>query len=76
MTEDVLLAQVKEYYDRAGKSLTIWFGDLKDEYVCEETGDQVILMKGKSRQVSGSQKLSFLVSKPSHSLVAFETVAA
>jgi uncharacterized protein YuzE len=70
------MAQVKIYYDQAGNSLTVWFGNPKDEYVCEETGDEVILMKDKSGQVIGFEKLNFLVPKPSHLQVAFETVAA
>ena len=70
------MAQVKVYYDQAGNSLTVWFGNPKDEYVCEETGDEVILMKDKSGQVIGFEKLNFRVPKPSHLQVAFETVAA
>ncbi len=70
------MAQVKVYYDQSGNSLTVWFGNPKDEYVCEETGDEVILMKDKSGQVIGFEKLNFLVPKPSHLQVAFETVAA
>ena len=68
--------QVKVYYDQVGNSLTVWFGNPKEEYVCEETGAEVILMKDKSGQVIGFEKLNFLVPKPSHLQVAFETVAA
>jgi len=70
------MAQIKVYYDQTGNSLTVWFGNPKDEYVCEETGDEVILMKDKSGQVIGFEKLNFLVPKPSHLQVAFEMVAA
>ncbi|MBU2610183.1 MAG: DUF2283 domain-containing protein [Chloroflexi bacterium] len=70
------MAQVKVYYDQTGNSLTVWFGNPKDEYVCEETGDEVILMKNKSGQVIGFEKLNYLVPKPSHLQVAFETVTA
>ena len=38
---------VKVYYDETGNTLTVWFGNPQDEYVCEETGDEVILMKNK-----------------------------
>lgn len=69
------MAQVKVYYDQAGNSLTVWFGNPKDEYVCEETGDEVILMKDKAGQVIGFEKLNFLVPKPLQLQVAFETVA-
>jgi len=70
------MAQVKVYYDQTGNSLTVWFGNPKDEYVCEETGDEVVLMKDKSGQVIGFEKLNFLVPKPSHLQIAFETVTA
>ena len=34
-------------------ALTIWFGDSQEECVCEDTGDEVILMKDRSGQVIG-----------------------
>lgn len=70
------MAQVKVYYDQAGNSLTVWFGNPQDEYVCEETGDEVILMKDKSGQVIGFERLNFIVPKPAHLQVAFETISA
>ena len=39
------MAQVKLYYDRSGNTLTVWFGDPASEYVSEETGEDVVLMK-------------------------------
>lgn len=70
------MAQVKVFYDSEGNTLTVWFGDPKTEYVCEETGDEVILMKDKAGQVIGFEKLNFSVPKPESLRVAFETVAA
>ena len=70
------MAQVKVYYDQVGNTLTVWFGNSKDEYAAEETGEEIVLMKDKSGQVSGFEKLNFLVSQPEHLQVAFETVAA
>ena len=55
------MAEVKVYYDRAGNSLTVWFGNPQEEYNCEETGDEVVLMKDKAGQVIGFEKLNFLV---------------
>ncbi len=69
------MAQVKVYYDQVGNSLTVWFGEPQQEYVCEETGEEVILMKDKTGQVIGFEKLNFILPKPSHLQVAFETVA-
>ena len=69
------MAQVKVYYDQVGNTLTVWFGEPQEEYVAEETGDEIVLMKDKSGQVIGFEKLNFVVPKPSHLQVAFEKVA-
>ncbi|MBN1200256.1 MAG: DUF2283 domain-containing protein [Anaerolineae bacterium] len=53
------MEKVKVYYDLVGNTLTVWFGDLSDEDVCEETGEDVILMKDKSGRVIGFEKLNF-----------------
>lgn len=68
------MAQVKVFYDQAGNTLTVWFDNPQDEYICEETGDEVILMKDKSGRVIGFEKLNFTVAKPGSVQVAFETV--
>jgi hypothetical protein len=39
------MEQVKIFHDQTGNSLTVWFGNPQEEYVCEETGEEVILMK-------------------------------
>ena len=36
------MAQVKVYYDQTGYTLTVWFGEPKSEYVCEETTEEVV----------------------------------
>ena len=35
------MEQIKAFYDRTGNTLTVWFGEPQDEYICEETGDEV-----------------------------------
>ena len=70
------MAQVKVYYDQVGNTLTVWFGDPQDECICEETGDEVVLMKDKAGRVIGFEKLNFLLPPPTRLQVAFETVAA
>ncbi len=70
------MAQVKVFYDQTGNTLTVWFGNPKDEYVCEETGEEVILMKSKTGQVIGFEKLNFSSAKSGHLQVAFETQQA
>ncbi len=70
------MAQIKVYYDQVGSTLTVWFGDPQEEYVSEETGEEIVLMKNKEGHVIGFEKLNFVVARPSHLEVAFETVAA
>jgi len=70
------MAQIKVYYDQMGNTLTVWFGDPQDEFVSKETGQEIVLMKAKDGHVIGFEKLNFVVAKPSHLQVAFETVAA
>jgi hypothetical protein len=68
--------QVNVLYDREGNTLTVWFGDPQDECVCEETGDDVVLMKDSSGRVIGFEKLNFSVAAAPRLRCAFETLAA
>jgi uncharacterized protein YuzE len=54
--------------------VTVWFGNPNDEYVAEETGDEIILMKDKEGNVIGFEKLNHEVPKASRLSVAFETI--
>jgi len=69
------MADVKVFYDRTGNTLTVWFGNPQDEHVCEETGDEVILMKDRDGRVIGFEKLNFSTAKSEQVRVAFETLA-
>jgi uncharacterized protein YuzE len=69
------MAQVKVFYDREGNTLTVWFGDPQDEAICEETGEEVVLMKDRTGQVIGFEKLNFAAITTEPVRVAFETVA-
>ncbi len=70
------MAEVRVFYDQTGNTLTVWFGNPQDEHICEETGEEVILMKDKEGRVIGFEKLNFVVAKPQSLRVAFETIAA
>lgn len=70
------MAEVKVLYDHKGKTLTVWFTDAREEYVCEETGDEVVLIKNASGRVIGFEKLNFTVSDPEMLRVALETAPA
>ncbi len=69
------MAQVKVYYDQAGNTLTVWFGRPQDEFICEETGEEVVLMKDKAGHVIGFEKLNFSAPQLEPLRVAFEAVA-
>jgi uncharacterized protein YuzE len=70
------MAQIKVFYDHGGNTLTVWFGDPQDEYICEETGEEIVLMKDRNGRVIGFEKLNFSLPQPELLRVAFETVAA
>lgn len=70
------MAEVKVFYDREGKTLTVWFTDQSREHVCEETGEEVVLMKDSSGQVIGFEKLNFSIPESDSLRVAFETAPA
>ncbi len=68
------MEQVRVFYDRTGNTLTVWFANPSDEYVCEETGDEVILMKDRAGRVIGFEKLNFSIPVQERLRVAFEAV--
>jgi hypothetical protein len=68
------MARVKVYYDRRGNTLSVWFGDPQQEYVCEETGDGVVLMKDRDGRVIGFEKLEFAAGDESPLEVGFDAV--
>jgi uncharacterized protein YuzE len=68
------MEQIKIFYDRRGNTLTVWFDDPKNEYVCEETGDEVVLMKDRNGQVIGFEKLNFSLSNQENLQFSFEEV--
>ena len=69
------MAEVKVLYDEIGNTLTVWFGNPADEYVCEETGEEVILMKDKEGHVIGFEKLNYALVDKEPWRVAFETAS-
>ena len=70
------MEKVKMYYDRVGNTLTVWFGDPQQEHICEETGDETILIKDVNGAVIGFEKLNFSRTHDQNVDVAFETVSA
>ena len=70
------MAEVKVFYDKAGNTLTVWFTDPTEEHICEETGEEVVLMKNKAGRVVGFEKLNFSIEDSESLRVAFETTPA
>lgn len=70
------MEQLKVFYDKTGNTLTVWFGDPSNEYICEETGEEVILMKDKAGNVIGFEKLNYSKSADENVKVLFETISA
>lgn len=70
------MAEVKVFYDKAGNTLTVWFTDPSEEHICEETGEEVVLMKDKAGRVVGFEKLNFSIEDSESLRVAFETTPA
>jgi len=53
------MAELKIFHDRIGNTLTVYFDDPSLEEVCEETGEEIILMKDATGRVIGFEKLNF-----------------
>ena len=69
------MAKIKVYYDQKGNTLTVWFGNPEDEYIVEETGDEILLMKDADGKVIGFEKLNYTPGLSSPLNIAFETMA-
>ena len=70
------MAEVTMFYDREGQTLTVWFMDRSGEHTCEETGDEVVLIKDVAGRVIGVEKLNFSIPQSDSLRVALETVPA
>ena len=69
------MAQVNVYHDATGRTLTVWFGPPQKEYICEETGDEVVLMKDRKGHVIGFERLNYPGKTAQPVRVSFETIA-
>lgn len=67
------MAELTVYHDTVGRTLTVWFDRPDREHVCEETGDEVILIKDQAGKVIGFEKLNYLGSRPESVNLHFET---
>ena len=49
--------KVMVYYHKDSDTMDIWFGNPKDEVVCEEAGEGIIFKKNKDGKIIGIEKL-------------------
>jgi hypothetical protein len=57
------MEKIRVYYDRAGNSLSVWFDDPNKEHICEETDDDVVLVKDRRGRVIGFERLNYLTAR-------------
>jgi uncharacterized protein YuzE len=55
------MKKVKVFHDKKGNSLTIWFDDSNKEEVCEEIGEDTVIMKDKDGHIIGIEKLNYSI---------------
>ena len=65
--------QIKVVHDALGHTLTVWLDDPKLEHICEETADEVVLMKDVNGRVIGFELLHYRPAQASPGL-SVETV--
>jgi hypothetical protein len=51
--------KIRVIHDAVGHTLTVWFDEPSKESICEETTDEVILMKNADRRVIGFELLHY-----------------
>jgi uncharacterized protein YuzE len=58
-----MVEKVRIFYDREGNTLSVWFDDPKKEHVCEESDDDMVLVKDRQGRIIGFERLNFLSAK-------------
>jgi hypothetical protein len=66
--------KVKVIHDMVGHTLTVWLDDPAKEHVCEETVDEVVLMKDVDGRVIGFELLHYRPHSAAEASLAVETV--
>ena len=62
------MASLKVFYDKDGKSLTVWFDNPEKEAFAEETTEEVLLIKDKEGHVIGFERLNFEIASAAEQL--------
>ena len=53
------MAKIKVINDTVGHTLTVWFDEPSTESICEETAEEVVLMKNADGRVIGFELLHY-----------------
>ena len=65
--------KIKVIHDAVGHTLTVWFDEPSKESICEETTEEVVLMKNAEGRIIGFELLHYHPAKGATGL-AVETV--
>ncbi|MCD4843789.1 MAG: DUF2283 domain-containing protein [Methanosarcinales archaeon] len=57
------MEKIKVILNRESNTLDVWFDNPEKEFICEETGEEIVLKKDKDNKVIGFEKLNLLVDK-------------
>jgi len=68
------MEKIKVIHDVVGRTLTVWVGDPKQEYISEETADEVVHMKDKNGRIIGVEVLNYDSADTGESGIAVESV--
>lgn len=63
------MEKIRIIHDRVGKTLTVWLDDPKKEHSCDESSEEMVIMKDKSGKAIGFEILNY-----SGDSVAIETI--
>jgi hypothetical protein len=68
------MAYIRVIHDPIGETLTVYWDDPEHEEVCEEVGQEIILIKDAQEEVIGFERLNFKPGTAPHELgVALQT---
>ncbi len=66
------MEKIRIFYDKEGQTLTVWFDDPSKEYICEETVEEVILIKDKEGKVIGFERLNVFLEVENKGIIPLE----
>ncbi len=67
------MEKIRVIHDTVGQTLTVWIDDPKKETVCEETADEIVVMKDRRGRIIGFELLHYKPSNPGEG-IAVETL--